>query len=521
MNTKRTTKSKANARLLALLTALCLVIGIVPIVVLAEDDIQVVVDTTGETGYQVEVTENSVSIPIKIYGNCDNIYWMPLIFSNGINYDYDDEVVVGTLEIVDTKDDYAVAIISSDQLFSGSAYYLWLNAFADEYYDEYVATPLKYYSFITEGTRPEEIDTNIEYGDNLLGVRCYVNGNTVVDKWSQNSNTVESAAMSDLAAAPYVNEYDWWNGTVWTDPTGNDAATRHYLDLKNIVAHVGAYSFYGLMNLKEATTHEGTNLSSIGDYAFANCTSLRDFYLYADAEDMDIAPTAFDGCSDVTIHVKPDQLAAYQAKYPDLANVTFAGDLTPDVEPTAPELVSSEGNDLIAKTYTDLELQNAPGEGYEYKFIVYNETTNQWYKLQDFSDATTFRWYTGPAGVKNLYVDIRNKSDETDVTRVELTGVNVTDSGLAATLAIEPTGELAAKTQATLTATATGGTGEYQYKFIVFNATTNQWYKLKDFGPESEFDWYTGPAGTKTLYVDVKDANGVVERAALENIVVK
>ena len=118
-------------------------------------------------------------------------------------------------------------------------------------------------------------------------------------------------------------------------------------------------------------------------------------------------------------------------------------------------------------------------------------------------------------------MDIRNTSDATDVTRVALTGVNVTDSGLAATLAIEPTGELAAKTQATLTATASGGAGEYQYKFIVYNATTNQWYKLKDFGPESTFDWYTGPAGTKTLYVDVKDANGVVVRQPLENIVVK
>ena len=66
MNTKRTTKSKANARLLALLTALCLVIGIVPIVASASGEIQSSIDTDGESGYQIEITETTASFPIKI-----------------------------------------------------------------------------------------------------------------------------------------------------------------------------------------------------------------------------------------------------------------------------------------------------------------------------------------------------------------------------------------------------------------------------------------------------------------------
>ncbi|MBR5753871.1 MAG: hypothetical protein IKX83_05240 [Clostridia bacterium] len=185
-------------------------------------------------------------------------------------------------------------------------------------------------------------------------------------------------------------------------------------------------------------------------------------------------------------------------------------------EPQAePALVSSEGTELKAKTNTTLTLENAPaGEGYTYKFIVYNTTTNQWYKLKDFGPETTFDWYTGPAGVKNLYVDI--KDADGNVTRVALEGVNVTESDLAVkSFTISPEGTLPTKSQATLTAEAEKGEAPYEYKFIVYNSSTEQWYKLKDFGPEATFDWYTGPAGNKTLYVDVKDATGKVVRKSL------
>ena len=80
-------------------------------------------------------------------------------------------------------------------------------------------------------------------------------------------------------------------------------------------------------------------------------TSLRDVYLYANAEDMDIAPTAFDGCSDVTIHVGScGQVKAYQDKFGDVANVTFTGPehTWDDGVVTTEATVDAEG----VKTYT-------------------------------------------------------------------------------------------------------------------------------------------------------------------------
>ena len=159
------------------------------------------------------------------------------------------------------------------------------------------------------------------------------------------------------------------------------------------------------------------------------------------------------------------------------------------------------------------EISNGAVEDYTYKFIVYNKTTKQWYKLRDFEAANTFDWYTGPAGEKNLFVDV--KAANGDVKRFQL-DVNVTESDLAVkSFTISPEGVLPTKSQATLTAEAENGTAPYEYKFIVYNETTQQWYKLRDFEASNTFDWYTGPAGSKKLYVDVKDADGTVVRQEL------
>lgn len=195
---------------------------------------------------------------------------------------------------------------------------------------------------------------------------------------------------------------------------------------------------------------------------------------------------------------------------------TRCGAKDPDAIVATPELISSEGKELNANTYTDLILKNAPGNEYEYKFIVHNSTTNQWFKLQDFSDVTTFRWYTGPAGVKNLYVDIRDKTDKTVIKRVELTNVVIKNQGLTVKSFTSSKGyELTAKSQTALTAVAENGKTPYEYKFIVHNDDNGQWYKIQDFSTKNTCDWYTGPAGHKTLYVDVRDTNGTVVRKGL------
>ena len=180
------------------------------------------------------------------------------------------------------------------------------------------------------------------------------------------------------------------------------------------------------------------------------------------------------------------------------------------------KLFCQEGTYLKANTSCNLEVQSFYNDEYEYKFIVFNSDTKQWYKIQDFSDKTTCKWNSGPIGVKNLYVDIRNKSNYSDSRRIALTDIYVTKKGLKITSFSSSEGDvLNAFSFTALIADADKGSSPYNYKFIVHNERTGQWYKIQDFSTSKSTIWYTSSPDEKTLYVDVKDKDGTVVRKGL------
>ena len=52
--------------------------------------------------------------------------------------------------------------------------------------------------------------------------------------------------------------------------------------------------------------------------------------------------------------------------------------------------------------------------------------------------------------------------------------------------------------------TGAGGTGSYNYKFLVYNKDTAQWALLQDFSNVSSFTWTAFSAGNREFYVDVR-----------------
>ena len=185
-------------------------------------------------------------------------------------------------------------------------------------------------------------------------------------------------------------------------------------------------------------------------------------------------------------------------------------------EPTY-EFTSSKGTALKTGETTTLTatVTNGPGN-LQYKFIVYNRNTDQWFKIKDFGPENTVDWYTGVAGSKVLYADIKDSTGAMKRLELPVTVSNDTTTPLAVKTFTSSKGTaLAEKTNTTLTATASGGKSPYTYKFIVYNTQTKGWYKIRDFASSNSCDWYTGAAGTKVLYVDVKDSAGTVVRKEL------
>ncbi|MBO7690002.1 MAG: hypothetical protein J6T14_04095, partial [Clostridia bacterium] len=179
---------------------------------------------------------------------------------------------------------------------------------------------------------------------------------------------------------------------------------------------------------------------------------------------------------------------------------------------------SSKGTSLTEKTETTLRATATGGVSpYTYKFIVYNTEMNQWFKIRDFESASTTVWYSGAAASKNLYVDVKDSTGK--VVRRELP-VNVTASATPLTASYFTSSKgttLNANDNTNLVAKAAGGTGSgYTYKFIVYNKDTGAWYKIQDYSTKASCAWYTGAAGNKTLYVDIKDSAGNYVRTPLD-----
>ena len=154
--------------------------------------------------------------------------------------------------------------------------------------------------------------------------------------------------------------------------------------------------------------------------------------------------------------------------------------------------------------------------GCTYKFLIYNPSTNQWFKLQDFSSKNTCTWTAGSNGTRQFYVDVKDASG--NVTRSK--AVNVTIGG-EGTLSVKTT--VSANTskpgdKITFTAVATGGKAGYTYKMVVYNKTTKTWGLVQNFNANNKITWTSGSAGDRDFYIDVKDADGEVVRSSVMNV---
>ena len=158
----------------------------------------------------------------------------------------------------------------------------------------------------------------------------------------------------------------------------------------------------------------------------------------------------------------------------------------------------------------------ASGKGtLQYKFIVKDDKEN-WYKLRDFSTSNTYIWKANASGNKKLYVDVKDEFG--NVVRKELNYEIIASSNLEIkSFTADKTSPQVKGTDVKLTVKASGK-GTLQYKFIIKDDKEN-WYKLRDFSTSNTYVWKANVAGSKKLYVDVKDESGKVLRKELNYVV--
>ena len=151
----------------------------------------------------------------------------------------------------------------------------------------------------------------------------------------------------------------------------------------------------------------------------------------------------------------------------------------------------------------------------QYKFLQFDKAKNLWTKIRDFGESNTIAWTPTEIGVYDLYVDVKDSDD--NVLRKSILDYVITEP--VADLKVELTADKESPqvkgTKLTLTAVATGGAGQLQYKFLVQDVATNSWAVIKDYSSLDTIVWTASKAGTKNIYVDVRDSAGTTVRKSM------
>ena len=161
------------------------------------------------------------------------------------------------------------------------------------------------------------------------------------------------------------------------------------------------------------------------------------------------------------------------------------------------------------------------GDGnYTYSFLVYNMSTGKWTRLRkEFTEDNSYTWKAEAAGNCKFFIEVKDGTGQ--VVRSSALQVNVMEElkiTAQSTSNIVSVGDTIK-----LTATATGGDGNYTYSFLVYNMSTGKWARLrKEFTENNSYTWKASTAENRKFFIEVKDGTGnVVRSSALEINVVE
>jgi putative Ig domain-containing protein/glucodextranase-like protein len=150
---------------------------------------------------------------------------------------------------------------------------------------------------------------------------------------------------------------------------------------------------------------------------------------------------------------------------------------------------------------------------YQFKWWVFNGTV--WSIAQNWSTSATLSWRPSSAGTYIVAVWARNAGVAVDAAQA-MAQVNYTISGSGSPLAVSTLSSTLASPQAFgstigFTATASGGTAPYQFKWWVFNGTA--WSIAQNWSTASTLSWRPNTPGSYIVAVWARNA-GVTTDAA-------
>lgn len=144
--------------------------------------------------------------------------------------------------------------------------------------------------------------------------------------------------------------------------------------------------------------------------------------------------------------------------------------------------------------------------GLQYKFSY--EKDGAWVRIQDYSKSSSAIWRPPEPGDYTITVFIKDSSGTEIAKGIPFTAEDPIPMEVTS-FTVDPSSSQPAGSVVSLAASASGGQGEFQYKFSYEKDGT--WVRIQDFSPSSQAQWVPMSPGDYTLVVFVQDGAGMEE----------
>ena len=405
---------------------------------------------------------------------------------------YDDYHINGITWYDSTEEDYGLVMYKDSVFEAGHKYTVVIKAVTEAGY-----------KFYTD-----------KYGEVLA--TCSVNGN--------------SAEFGYTASG-----HQWEQKIVYSFVCEKGVITE--MEITNIGAPIAGQTIDTFITLGEQNYYKLDDNYGFGGLYWYDSEGniLEEDYKYVAGEtyqlELKIVPVSFGGMTACTFDsklkvtangVEPSQLYAMSDKvyvYFDFLCVEKDnGELTAVVKADDNITKVNVGEEV---TYRGL-VSGGTGE-YTYKFALLDVSTNKWTILSDFSAKSDFVYKADKAGTYQFAMTVKDSAGTVlAAKRADLLVEDV--KPLIGTLKVNNNTEkiiVAAGTNLTLKASATGGSGVYTYKYALLNTKTGAWNVFKNFTAVDEQAYIIKTAGTYQFACTVKDNKGETVSANRVTVVVE